>query len=81
MHIKVEVGVAPQIGKHYIFFHEGHLKIGICIKNPSQKPSYDWAMQGVDDDKIYYPYCADIIDDKCKVQHVLPAFEYSDILI
>lgn len=81
MHIKVETGVTPQIGKHYIFIKNGYLKIGLCVKNPSSKPSYDWAMKDIDDDKIYYPYCADLINVDCKVKNAVPTFDYVDVLM
>lgn len=79
MIIRVENGVIPEIGKTYIFLNHGYLKIGLCVKNPSSKPVYDWAMKGVDDGKMYYPYDLDIIDTNVNIQEVIPSFNYKDL--
>lgn len=55
--------IKPIIGKYYIFINREDgcslLHIGLCIECDS---GYKWAMKDVNDDKIYYPYCADVLD-------------------
>lgn len=79
MIINITSGIIPEIGKYYLFHDKGFLKIGLCIKNPSEKPHYEWAMKELETDKIFYPYCADVFDLNEPVQSAVPTFKFEKI--
>lgn len=66
----VENNIIPKIGKYYAFLAKEEntelsdvpvtrLHVGECVKNEG---GYPWAMKDLNDGKIYYPYCSQVLD-------------------
>ena len=55
----VENNIKPEIGKKYVFIHEGKLHMGECIHCDS---GYEWAMKDINNGKTYYPYSSEVLD-------------------
>lgn len=80
MIISITRGIIPEIGNYYLFHDKGFLKIGLCIKNPSKKQVYEWAMKELKTNKIFYPYCADVFDLNEPVKLAVPTFKFEKII-
>lgn len=55
----VENNIEPEVGKKYVFLHNGMLHIGECVPCNT---GYKWAMKDLNNGKTYYPYCAEVLD-------------------
>lgn len=64
----VENNIIPKVGKYYAFLIKeakdeltdvSCLHIGECVQNEG---AYPWAMKDLNDGKIYYPYCSQVLD-------------------
>lgn len=49
-----------EIGKFYAYEHKGKLYVGKAVKNLSEKPVYEWAMEDLNTGKIHYPYSVQV---------------------
>ena len=65
-----------EMGKIYAYFYKGRLRIGEAVKNPTERPGYDWAMKNVYTGKIEYPYHMDIIMPNSEYKEVVPEIGY-----
>ncbi len=65
-----------EIGKTYAYLYNGKLCIGEAIKNPANRPAYNWAMKNVYTGKIEYPYQMDIVVPNTEFKEVTAKIEY-----
>ncbi len=65
-----------EMGKIYAYFYKGRLCIGEAVKNPAERPGYNWAMKNVYTGKIEYPYRMDIIVPNSEYKEVVPEIGY-----
>ena len=65
-----------EIGKIYAYLWRGRLCIGEAVKNPTERPAYDWAMKNVYTGKIEYPYNIDVIVPNTEFKTVTAKIDY-----
>ena len=65
-----------EIGKIYAYLYKGRLCIGEAIKNPTNRPGYNWAMKNVYTGKIEYPYQMDIVVPNTEFKEVTVKIDY-----
>ncbi len=65
-----------EIGKIYAYLWRGRLRIGEAVKNPTERPGYDWAMKNVYTGKIEYPYYMDVIVPNTKFKVATAKIDY-----
>ena len=54
----------------------GKLRIGTAIKNPANRPAYDWAMKNVYTGKIEFPYQMNVIVPNTDFKRVTIKIDY-----